>query len=153
MTTIAYRGGILAADKQAWLGRGETGHTTKTKIRRLKDGSLIGVSSAIVGAGDVLMDWIDAGGDYADRPVVEMRDLVNDFAILQALPSGTMKVWLDSFQPTVITAEFHAIGSGSSYALGAMARGAFAVEAVGIACQYDNFSGGGIDALAHEQPQ
>ena len=39
---------------------------------------------------------------------------------------------------------YFAWGSGAKYALGAMAKGASAEEAINIACQFDPYSGNGV---------
>lgn len=49
-----------------------------------------------------------------------------------------------------IECEYHAIGSGAKYALGAMAMGAGAIEAVEVAMKFDPHCGGVVLAMAAE---
>jgi hypothetical protein len=147
MTTIAFRDGYMAADRQAYLGRGEAMHARKSKIKRLDNGSLIGVSSSIVGASVRLIPWIEAGMDHDNWPVIKNSEREMDFEILYVEPSGQVLYFQDSYMPTIVEVEFMAVGSGSGYALGAMEAGASAAGAVAIACKFDVFSGGGVDIL------
>lgn len=48
----------MAGDRKAYLGRGESGHMTKTKIHALADGRFVGVSSAVVGAAHQFLRWL-----------------------------------------------------------------------------------------------
>lgn len=145
MTTIAYSAGFMASDTQAYLGRGEPGFARKSKVHRLKDGSLIGVSSSIVGAAKRLVPWIEDGCDFDNMPVIKDAEREMSFEAIQVMPDGRLRYWNDSYMPTDIEARFFAIGSGASYALGAMAAGTTAAGAVAIACEFDNFSGGNIE--------
>lgn len=48
MTTIVYRAGTMAADSRAW-GFDKAFIGEKTKVFRLDDGRLLGVSTAVIG--------------------------------------------------------------------------------------------------------
>lgn len=145
MTTIAYRNGVMCADTQAYLGPGEPKHARKSKVFRLKDGSLLGVSSSIVGAAVRLVPWVEEGCDHDNWPVVKDADKELKFEMMQVFRSGEVRYWNDAYTPTTIDVPFHAVGSGASYALGAMAAGCEATGAVRIACDFDPFSGGNIE--------
>lgn len=76
-----------------------------------------------------------------------------DCRILIAYPDGklTLLEWDGIFRETDMSAtEFYAIGSGEQYAMGAMAAGADAFEAVGIATRFDAYSGRTIDAICFD---
>lgn len=142
MTTIAFRSGIMCADTQAYMGRGEPGHARKSKVYRLGDGSLLGVSSSIIGAAVRLVPWVEAGCDHEAWSIIKDYESELRFEMIHVRRDGEMRVWNDAYTPTTIEVEYYAIGSGAPYALGAMAAGVTAKGAVAIACQFDNFSGG-----------
>lgn len=142
MTTIAYKDGVLACDS-AWNVDGSTVITWATKITRLPSGALY------AGAGDsddrelvaLLSDlWLSAGTVPARAA---LADLKGDYSALLVFPSEAEGgVWLiekgdeDSGAMRVV-APFAAIGAGRDIALGAMAAGASAEEAVRIACRFN----------------
>lgn len=140
MTTIAWDGRTLAADRCRVNGRG-----TKQTIAKLYD------CGAYVygGCGDlvdlvVVSRWLKRGARWRDRPCVDgdngglairKKDgelfLINgNPATLCALPPG----------PT-------AQGSGAPYAIAAMACGKTAGGAVSIAMLFDDGTGLGIDSI------
>lgn len=138
MTVIAYKDGILAADKQStW---GGLGYRTR-KIKRLGNGSLVGCAgnSAICRQ---LIDWIEEGAEPELFP-----DDKNECHMLLVRPNGT--VWLYDGKPRAIELEeeFVAFGSGKEYAIATMHLGFDARRAVEVACHYDRSCGKGIDAL------
>jgi len=143
MTTCAYKDGILATDS-CWTF-GDTQTTSLIKVRRLASGALLG-----------------GAGDNDDRSVVTLLDKVKTFEKLPSkadlaatrccfvgllvLPRG--KVVMIDIEPIEGYTHFDAqvweanrgiaaIGSGSRYALGAMAAGKSAKDAVAIACRFD----------------
>lgn len=72
MTTIAYRNGVMAADTRAYSG-GKLPIGTKTKIERLEDGTLLGVSSITPGGGPEAAVEIACQLDvWSDGPVVSL---------------------------------------------------------------------------------
>jgi 20S proteasome alpha/beta subunit len=136
VTTIAYRDGVLASDSRAYSGD-KTPIGAKTKIHRLDDGRLIGISTTNVGGDALIRRWAEAG-----CPIQDASDLKPDaFEALLLKPDGS--VWyangnLDWTGP--LTGSFIAIGSGSQFALGAMAAGASAEDAVRLSCGLDPWS-------------
>jgi ATP-dependent protease HslVU (ClpYQ) peptidase subunit len=144
MTTCAYKDGVLATDS-CWTW-GDTQTTSLIKVRRLSSGALLG-----------------GAGDNDDRAVVALLDKIKTFerlpskaelaatrtrfAGLLVLPRGKvvmidiepMDEGYNHYDAQVWEANrgFAAIGSGSHYALGAMAAGKGAKEAVAIACRLD----------------
>lgn len=143
MTTIVYRDGIMAADSRAYTGS-RTPIGTKTKIRHLEDGTLVGVSSSIPGGGEAVLDWYLNG-----KP--ESVDLPGSFTLLVVTANGQAFFARDTaFVSGPIDAPYFAIGSGEEYALGALSMGASAVDAVRAGVKHDVWSGFPILALAHE---
>ena len=139
MTIIAYRNGIMACDS-CWASI-STGliDSLQTKISRLEGGVLYG-----------------AAGDADDRVVVEtfnkikrpkqipsvqkLKKMEADVDALLVFPSGDIYSVLTGEKNAEcmrIAREFHATGSGHQLALGAMAMGATAVQAVEVACKYN----------------
>lgn len=146
MTTVAYRNGILAADSRAYSGD-RTPVGWKAKAHRASNGILYAVSSTCVGADALLRDWIEA-----DCPRPANDDLKPEsFTLLLVKPDGGVFFANGNLALSgPLTDDFFAIGSGEQYALGAMAMGASAEEAVAVACRLDPWSGGDITVLKLE---
>jgi ATP-dependent protease HslVU (ClpYQ) peptidase subunit len=144
LTTIVYRDGVLAGDSRAYSGdKHPIG--SKLKIRRLTDGTLLGASSTIPGAGEKVLDWY-AGGQKEDF------DLPDHFTLLVAKPNGEVFYANDSaIFSGPLTSDFFSIGSGEQYAHGALLMGASAVEAVRAACFADAWTDFPIYAASHKR--
>lgn len=148
MTTIAFKSGLMACDSCHSTAGGLI-VISNIKIQRLASGALLG------GAGD---------GD--DRAVVELLDAIKnpvnlpsrkdleatrtDYTGLLVFPNGRV-FQIDIEQPKdkqdfvaaveeIIGRNFAAVGSGHEIAIGAMAAGASAADAVAIACDWDTGS-------------
>jgi 20S proteasome alpha/beta subunit len=141
MTTVAYRAGILACDSQATSGHLKTGTFMKIgKVGRVLYG----------GCGNASMvrefnAWI-ANGLQGEMPKLEF-DEDDGMAGLVVYEN---KRFL-SFERTgivALNAEYMAMGSGRELALGAMAMGATAIQAVQAAMQHDIYSGGPIQSVS-----
>ncbi len=134
MTTIAIRNGVMAADtmiSDANLVRGFT-----SKIFRTAGGHLL----AVCGHASMSLPfaaWIERGAPDDDLPRFPEGA---DFAAIVAYADGRVAVFSEKFLPQFLTAEFHTMGSGGEVALGAMAMGASAEEAVRVACRFDPWS-------------
>lgn len=136
MTTIVYRDGVMASDSRAFAGY-NAAWGKKSKIRRMDDGTLVGVSANVPGLGEAIIDWYAAGAIFADAP----KTTDAKFTLLAVKPSGEAFLASDSFFLSgPITAPFFAIGTGEGAAHGAMHMGASAVQAVEIACRIDVWS-------------
>jgi hypothetical protein len=139
VTTVAYRDGVIAADRR--IG----GWMNGPKLFRLKDGSVFS------GAGDLddvleVLHWLKAGAKEAGKPA--LADVPDGSDFLLACPNGKA-YWLTSpwLRRVEILDEFYAIGSGAQYALGAMAAGASAKRAVEVACKFDEGTGKGVNVI------
>lgn len=129
MTTIAYRDGILACDSGMVLGEVLVGKTQKAWAYK---------GHIVTGCGDAsdifaFRDWFVRGmkGDCPDPN--------GDGFLILITPEGLVMErekygWVKKDCP------FYAWGSGFEIALGALAHGASAREAVEIACEYDIYS-------------
>lgn len=147
MTTIAYRDGVMAADSRAYSGS-KVPIGEKVKIRRLDDGTLIGASTSTCGAGTWVLDWYE-GGCIAKAGDAEL--LPDKFDLLVVHPDGRVFIASDhAVLSGPLTTPYIAIGSGNEYALGALAHGATAVQAVEAACTLDVWSEVPVYASTHE---
>jgi ATP-dependent HslUV protease subunit HslV len=135
MTTLAYRNGVLAADSLVSSVGTRVGEMRK--VWKTKSGALVGFAGNASLSYEI-DQWVtnDLAGETpgtADRGT-----------ILLVQPGGEVFVIDDDGGPVRIVAPFHADGSGSDIAIGAMAAGASAVQAVEIASLYDTATGGAI---------
>ena len=142
MSVVAWDGKTLAADKQAT----NSGlRVTTTKLRRLKDHN----SDTVIAwtgdqdHGETVALWYSRGAIPADWPECQ-KDRDAWARLIVASPSGA---FFFERQPVPIKVEdkFAAWGSGRDYALGALACGKSARQAVEVACRFDSGCGMGID--------
>lgn len=138
MTTVAYRDGIMAADSLIWMD--DTATHSGRKLRRLRDGSLVGFAGSVAES-VLVMDWLDGGGDQQAAP------RIRDAEFLLVKPSGA--VFKIERELVLLRAEgrYHAIGAGQRFALGAMFAGADAATAVRAAIKHGSGNGGRVRKL------
>lgn len=141
MTIIAYRDGVMAADSRVTVDS-EAGGTRlfrceklfrKTiKIGRRKKVPVIIGTAGESAPGLIFVDWY--GSDKP--PPSQLIEGEADFTCLILRPDGLYEAdkWC---RPERIPHKFYAIGSGAKAALGAMYKGASAIEAVEITCKID----------------
>lgn len=143
MTTIAYRDGILAADSRAYGGdRAPIG--SKTKIHRLLDGTLFGLSSSAVGADNLIRKWVEDGCPAPKNDAVKP----DNFELILVRQNGEVFYAHDNLSLSgPIRSNKLAIGSGKEFALGAIEMGAGALQAVEVAARLDPWTGGPFDTL------
>lgn len=141
MTTIVWDGEILASDKQcSW----DNLKTTVTKISEV-DGFLFGCAGNYAHA-QTLIEWFMSGADPKTFPDCQKGDDHVDMLVIT--PDRDIHIYGQSPYPMDFTeTQKVAIGSGSEFALGAMAMGADAVQAVEVASAHDINTGQGIDIL------
>lgn len=139
MTTIAYRNGVLAGDSQAT--DSQLWRTSKIARVNTSAGQLLVGWSGDVHAALVFVEWLK--NDKSRKP-----DIGNeDFAAIVVATTGRVTIWTQSLIGWRPEGKFFAIGSGSSAAMGAMHRGAGAIEAVKIACKVDPYTRGPVRSL------
>jgi len=141
MTVIVWDGKTLAADKMAMnLGWG----FSVTKIRKLEDGTLLAFVGED-GPGLALVNWYQNGADLTQYP--KSQDDENRWARLIVVKDRNIITYDQS--PVAIPYEgpTGAWGSGRDFALGALAMGADARQAVEIASRLCVSCGLGIDAF------
>ena len=132
MTTIAYRDGIMVSDTLLSSGPNRCGEIQKSG--RTVDGYLW----AVAGSACLIADFRD-WAERRDGNPYEITDRESNFILIT--PQGKVREWWGSGWCQT-DGEFFAWGSGDSVALGAMAVGASAVEAVAAAFRIDKSTGG-----------
>lgn len=130
MTTICYRDGVLAADT-AVFDRG-TYCGQMVKIAAAPDGTIGGGAGAQADV-SAMVEWL-RGGMSGEPPTISD----DDSEFIWVKPDGTMWWRGPRSKVTQVVADYLAIGSGFRLAMGAMAHGASARQAVEIACDLDN---------------
>lgn len=167
MTTIAFRDGILAADTQ---GNWRDTPTHVSKIYKVHDhgsdavyldGSgvlwrireIVKQCEAIADDGNFVHKhrqqglWKAIAHKFYDKHHDAKPDETPSCLLIQA---GTGNVlWLDGprFSAVTFNRGYVALGSGADYAMGAMAAGADAVQAVQIAIDHDVHTGGVVESV------
>lgn len=143
MTTIAFDGKIMAADTLMVDNWG-----LKSRMHKIFRGPdyLVGGSG---GAGEIVKWWNGISDLWAAEKVIAhgypTYDAQNDNPnLFIATAKGIWEHSHGAFLP-LPGAKFHAAGSGRDYALTAMRLGKSAYEAVELAMEFDNGTGGEID--------
>jgi 20S proteasome alpha/beta subunit len=141
MTTIAYDGKTLAADKRACCN---SMIGTVTKIFRV-NGLLVG------GAGEfsfvlAMVEWVRGGRKLEDFPAAQ-KDTSDWQEVIVIEVDGTPSMYGRSPYPVRYEQKHVAIGSGREFARAAMYCGKSAREAIEVASALDNGTGNGIDTL------
>jgi hypothetical protein len=142
MSTVVYRDGVVAADTKAYGGKYRHSPGQKSKLHRLADGSIVAVTSSVVGLPERVVDYLATGGHPRDW----VGELDGD--VMMVRPDGSLYLaigtaWLSG----PIATDRHAIGSGSDFAYAAMEMGASASRAVEVACACDMHSGLPVETM------
>lgn len=137
---MAFDGKSLAADRQV-------GHHKLAikKIWRLKDGSLFsgcGLYDQMV----EVVEWLDKGAKEDKKPWLP-NEQESVFVLVSAHDGRGYWLTYPYLRRIPFTEKFFAIGSGSEYAMGAMAAGLGAKRAVEIAALFDRETGKGVDSV------
>lgn len=135
MTTIAYRDGVLAGDTLVTSPR-DIKFGERIKVFKSPSGWLGGVAGPIGGI-SVLEQWMRQDDIDPDKPPVTDNRVEG----LVISPKGEIYFWCGK-NLSWMSAKFTAVGSGDEVAMGAMAMGATAVEAVEVGIRLDAGSGG-----------
>lgn len=154
MTTIAYRDGVLAVDSRMTCA-GVIG-SNQGLVKAVKSGNMMVVGSGAFADAWPLMLWLlelnhetpPLPLQAASRP--KLPDDTRVVAFCRAPAPGRLDIFVfegDGWYQVDDTA-FHAWGSGQLGALCAMEMGADAKRAVEVACRFDVYSGGPVQALS-----
>jgi ATP-dependent protease HslVU (ClpYQ) peptidase subunit len=138
VTVLAWDGKFLAADRQATFGGTPV---PATKIFRHND-ELIGGSGNIQEC-IAFVEWYTSG---CPTPKPVFSEGFGAYVI----KNGQLWKYESLLVPFVMDMPFWAAGCGADYAMGAMAAGKSAAEAVEIACRFDTGCGLGVDILEFE---
>lgn len=149
MTTIAYKDGVLASDSRAtWAGNVKANcikmWRIQSKVEPVKGEVLLGVCGNLAAA-LLFKDWMEAGGapNLKERGV----DADDSFGAIIVHKSGLYSA--DHLcRIEAMPEEFWSDGSGSQFALGAMACGKSAADAVRVASRFDCYTGGRIVTMS-----
>jgi hypothetical protein len=146
MTTIAWDGKRLAGDKQrSW----NSTPLAVTKVFRLEHPMTIGNVPEVVlfgcaGDSPSIIHFERFARHGGDKPVM------TDMNVLLVDAHGACWAGGHELAFTPVGLRHFAVGSGADFAIGAMARGATAREALDIAATYDTNTGMGVDVLELE---
>lgn len=138
MTTIAYRGGIVASDSRASSGSNIMSDFFR-KIGRFPDHGIYAQT------GDVAKTQKYIASVMAGKP--DTRVLGFGDAVLVVDKYGSVSQACESGITELDPTQFYAWGSGAQAALAAMHMGADAKTAVKIAAKIDMYTGGKIHAF------
>lgn len=136
MTTIATDGRTMAAESMVSAGGNVVAYTAK--VFKAADGRIY-ATCGDSDAGQLFAKWIDGK--------VEKPELGEDFSALILALDGKV-YWIGKNLEPVEYMVPTGIGSGGDLAIGAMLAGASPEQAVEIACQRDNGSGGPITSIS-----
>lgn len=139
MTVIAYKHGVMAADK---MGYYEGPVRKVTKIFKV-DGCLLGFAGSAVES-NRLLAWAKDGMKPTKFPVPAGSNVAT---MLRVTPEGTIQLFDFCGLPQLIEDDFIAIGCGGIIAETAMYLGRSAEQAVLITCERNPFCGLGLDVL------
>lgn len=142
MSIVAWDGKSLAADKQAT----NTGlrHLT-TKLRRGNQCRLVFAYTGDQDSAEGMVKWFEDGAE-ADKFPAYQNDKER-WARLIVASDGGLVLYERTPHPIPVLDPFMAWGAGRDYAMGAMACGKTAREAVEIAMRFDISCGLGIDEI------
>lgn len=139
MSIVCWDGKTLVTDRQATVA----GHKfAVTKSKQLSDGTILAWTGEH-GKGLILAQWYEAGAKAEKWPEFQNE---NDWCrLIVVTPNG--EVFDYEQQPVAMKVEepVFAFGAGRDFALGALAMGATAREAVEIVCRLSDSCGCGID--------
>jgi ATP-dependent protease HslVU (ClpYQ) peptidase subunit len=148
VTTIAYKNGVLAADSLINYGTFSNGEVNKIHVVAMPedDGkrvrrAMMAVSGA-VWVIEPLIEWIESGASQDDIPHCLLA-AAEQFSCIMIDDEGTVWEFNNGFF-LKCGVQYHSIGSGQMFALGAMAAGIEAPEAVAAAMKHDKATGGAI---------
>lgn len=152
MTTIAYRDGILAVDRQ--LCHGDYVRPTDLKLHKIRSSYSIDYGFAFAGSvvmGLAFVEWVKEDMVRGKYPIQDINKKQGFHALLVQRNGGDIPT-VRYFDNDLIgmpedEMPYLAEGAGDEYALGAMYMGATAVEAIKAANHSCAYSGYGINYL------
>ncbi len=137
MTTIAWDGKTLAADRQSTYNGTATPTTKIFRVVKHGRAKLFGCAGDS-GECQAYARWMRRGGK---------KPALSDIAVLTIDHKGRVFVMSDKWIIARVRVKKWALGSGTDFAMGAMFAGADAEKAVHIATVLDTKTGLGVDTL------
>lgn len=144
MTTIAYKDGIIAADTLLTCGGERAGHISKIEQVTLNGEKYIYAAAGNCPEAEMFREWLLAGSPKEYPFAFDSNTGVQALFINRR--TKEVKYFLNSFVELKTIIPFYALGSGSSYAIGAMEHGASAHEAVKCAAVWDIHTGTKVES-------
>ena len=138
MTTVAYRAGIIAADRLVSFNGCREGLTTKI----VKRGRVLAGAAGSAAQCQRFLEWV-AGGCMGNQPAL----IKDDYRLDGFVVTDERLICFNGETYWTLEADFYALGSGEAYARGAMAMGAGPARAVRIAARFDSGTGREVDVL------
>lgn len=141
MSIIAYDGKFIAADKLMSNGDGKS---TTQKLFKINNKLFYGFTGA-VDSGLLMASWYKNGAKPKEFPEIQKTDNWSRLIVFK-----NSDIFYYEQTPFAIPCidKFMAWGSGRDYAIGAMAMGATAVEAVKVAIEHCSSCGIGVDSFS-----
>lgn len=138
MSTVAWDGKSLAAD-----GMASAGYMKVVAPKIWSHDGLVLATTGDAAAGRIMVEWFNAGADLSHYPDCQAKGEDYNATLIVAHHEGC---YFYGANPHLVEVRdpFMAWGSGRDFAMGAMARGATAGEAVEVACRFDAYSGHGV---------
>lgn len=134
MTTIAYKSGVLACDKQA----SDNGTVAKAACKMVRRRDYVYAVAGTLADGLRFIDYLE------NDPEAEAPELSKTTVVRMSRTTGHVDVFEECDYPVPVEDVMYAWGSGADLAIGAMAHGATPREAVLIASKWDSGSGLGV---------
>lgn len=140
MTTIAYKKGVVACDKQGtWYNQG-----MQAPFKAIATDDVVYLVTGELVEGLRFVNYLQEG---SKKPPKLKNATVYEFN----KKSGKLCVWECNYISLPVIERVWADGSGGQIALGAMAFGASPEEAVKIATKYDIYTGGGVQSWTSDK--
>lgn len=144
MTTVAWRDGVLAADTLITENDRRCGFTRK--IGRI--GSVMWAATGCLIHQVAFNDWMRGG---MSGPVPPMKTPEGASSTVILIAGDRLLTFDEHGADHMPLPDRYAVGSGAALALGAMAAGATAEQAVAAAIEHDIYSGGPITVVRRDQ--
>lgn len=138
MTTIAFKDGVLAGEEACNREGVRVGY--RRKVRRIAGGRV--AMTGYLPEALAIVGWLASG---REGPFPQGASEAG--AVIWVPDEGPPKLIEAGYESDLPAAPFHAWGTGAPFALGAMAAGATAAEAVRIGKRFDTRSDGRVTAL------
>lgn len=152
MTTVAYKNGQMAADRQITYQGSIKVNSGRAKIARDSNGVLYGVCGSHASCCAVI-DAVNKQAQTGGAVTLPIPQKGDEFEILIAYPDGRLRRMTPVGEEIYDDQPYFATGAGLEVAIGAMYAGASAHLAIAAAVQHSVGTDGEIDVLYHPSPQ